>query len=169
MLSELDREILRILQEDARSSNQELARRVGLSPSPCWRRVRRLEESGYIQKYVTILDPDKLGFSVLAFAQVAMDEHSPDAHARFEAYVSCRPEVQECHATTGPYDYMLKVIVHSIQEYDSFIQRCLVPNAKIRSVNTSFVLRRSKNQTTIPIEPLEPAFDTMLLADAHRS
>jgi Lrp/AsnC family leucine-responsive transcriptional regulator len=151
-LDEIDRDILRILQDDARSSNQELARRVGLSPSPCWRRVRRLEESGYIQRYVTLLEPEKLGFAVLAFAQVALDEHSPEAHARFEHYVQSRPEVLECHAMTGPYDYLLKIVVHTIQEYDTFVQRCLVPSARIRSVNSSFVLRRAKNNTALPLE-----------------
>lgn len=150
-LDAIDREILRILQRDARSSNQKLAREVGLSPSPCWRRVRRLEERGIIRRYVTLLAPEALGLHVQAFAQVCLEEHNHPMHAHFEAVVRDQPEVLECHATSGSYDYLLKIVCSSIASYENFLNRRLLALQGVRSINTSFVLQQKKVSTELPL------------------
>lgn len=117
----IDRKILRILQENAAISNVNLARRVGLSPSPCLRRVQQLEESGTIRRRVTLLDPGAMGLGVSVFVQITLERQSDRALKAFERTVRERPEVMECYLMTGDADYLLRVVVPDIPSYERFV------------------------------------------------
>jgi DNA-binding Lrp family transcriptional regulator len=151
-LDELDRRILRELQPNAHLSNRDLAERVGLSPAPCWRRVRRLEKEGFVSGYVTLLDAEAVGLPVTAYLHISLDDHHPQTVARFDALIRRLPEVLECHAMSGETDYLLKVVARSMSDYEAFLSRHLLPEAAVRSVNTSFVLKRKKLTTVLPLE-----------------
>lgn len=153
-LDRIDRRILFELQRDARLSNQELAKRVSLSSSPCWRRVRQLEEDGIIRDYVALLDPKRLGLPVLAYAHVSLDNHHPDTVQSFDALVGELPEVMECCAMSGEYDYLLKVRTSSMAGYERFLRQGLLQHSGVRAVNTSFVLSQRKYTTALPVEQL---------------
>lgn len=151
-LDELDRAILDQLQKDARLSNQELADKVGLSPSPCWRRVKRLEEMGVIQEYVALLSPKEIGVPVLAYAQVSLNDHRPESSERFDAFVKASPQILECCAVSGQYDYLLKIACASMEAYELYINQELLVQTDIRSMNTSFVLNQKKSTTALPLK-----------------
>ncbi|MDX1570783.1 MAG: Lrp/AsnC family transcriptional regulator [Xanthomonadales bacterium] len=153
-LDRIDRQILAELQRDGRLSNQELARRVSLSPSPCLRRVRQLEEAGIIGSYVAILDPKRVGLPVIAYAHISLDNHHPDTVESFDELVAELPEVMECCAMAGEYDYLLKVRVASMEEYERFLRHGLLQHVGVRAVNTSFVLSQRKYTTALPVEEL---------------
>ena len=150
-LDNIDLRILDVLQRDARISNHRLAAEVGLSASPCWRRVKRLEESGLIQRYVTLLDAEAAGLPVQAYLHVSLDNHHPDTVAAFERMVQARPEVLECYAMSGEYDFLLKVAARSMVDYERFMTRHLLREAEVQTANTSFVLKRIKYTTAIPL------------------
>ena len=116
-----DRRILRVIQEEARVSNSELAERVGLSPSPCWRRVRALEESGVIERYVTLVNAKAVGLPINVFATVTLEKQAESALELFEKAVSKRPEVMECNLMTGEFDYLLRVVVPDLSAYERFL------------------------------------------------
>src|SRR5574340_282919 len=121
-LDRYDRRILELLQEDGRISNQELADRIGLSPSPCLRRVKALEEAGIIAGYRAVLDEKKLGLSLMALIHISMDRHTPERFANFEKNVSALPEVMECLLITGQdADYQLKVVVRDMEAYQELL------------------------------------------------
>lgn len=151
-LDELDRRILRELQPNAHLSNRDLAERVGLSPAPCWRRVRRLEKEGFVAGYVTLLDAEAVGLPVTAYLHVSLDDHHAQTVKRFDDLIQSLPEVLECHAMSGQTDYLLKVVARSMSDYEAFLSRYLLPVAAVRSVNTSFVLKRKKLTTVLPLE-----------------
>jgi DNA-binding Lrp family transcriptional regulator len=146
-----DYRILHELQSDNRISSQELAERVGLSTSPCWRRVRKLETDGVIAGYVAVLDPLKLGLNVMALAFVSLEDHHPDSVAEFDRVVRERAEILECYTTSGQYDYLLKVICASIGAYDELLNQHLLRCKAVHTVNTSFVLRSIKDTTALPL------------------
>jgi DNA-binding Lrp family transcriptional regulator len=146
-----DYRILHELQSDNRISSQELAERVGLSTSPCWRRVRKLETDGVIAGYVAVLDPLKLGLNVMALAFVSLEDHHPDSVAEFDRVVRERAEILECYTTSGQYDYLLKVICESIGAYDELLNQHLLRCKAVHTVNTSFVLRSIKDTTALPL------------------
>jgi DNA-binding Lrp family transcriptional regulator len=150
-LDRLDRRILDELQGDARISNQELAKRVGLSPAPCWRRLRRLEDSGFIAGYATLLDPPAVGLPILAYALVSLDNHHPETVRQFDQLVKDRPEVLECHSMSGPNDYLLRIVAASMDAYERFMSAHVLQIRAVRSVNTSFVLRTKKFTTRLPV------------------
>ncbi|MBV9622052.1 MAG: Lrp/AsnC family transcriptional regulator [Gammaproteobacteria bacterium] len=150
-LDRLDRRILEELQADARISNQELAKRVGLSPAPCWRRLRRLEQRGYIAGYATLLRGAAIGLPILAYALVSLENHLPQSVAQFDRLVSARPEVLECHAVSGTNDYLLRIVAASMEAYEHFLSTQLLQLGAVRSVNTSFVLRTKKFTTRLPL------------------
>jgi Lrp/AsnC family leucine-responsive transcriptional regulator len=151
ILDRLDRRILDELQADARISNQELARRVGLSPAPCWRRLRRLEEGGFISGYATLLDGPAVGLSILAYALVSLENHHPETVREFDQLVQERAEVLECHSMSGPNDYLLKIVAASMEAYEHFMSSHMLQIRAVRSVNTSFVLRTKKFTTRLPL------------------
>jgi DNA-binding Lrp family transcriptional regulator len=153
-LDRVDRRILDTLQADARISNQELAKRVGLSPAPCWRRLRRLEEEGFIAGYATLLNGSAIGLPILAYALVTLDNHHTETVRQFDRLVEDRPEVLECHAMSGPNDFLLRIVAASMEAYENFLSTQILQLAAVRSVNTSFVLRTKKSTTRLPV--LEP-------------
>jgi DNA-binding Lrp family transcriptional regulator len=146
-----DYKILTELQKNGRLSSQALAARVGLSASPCWRRVRRMEKSGVIAGNVAILDPESVGLHVVAFAQVSLEDHHPDSVSEFDRMVKDLPEILECHAMSGQHDYQLKVICESIGAYDRLLSQHILRVKAVHTVNTSFVLRTNKNTTALPL------------------
>ncbi|MEI7950120.1 MAG: Lrp/AsnC family transcriptional regulator [Gammaproteobacteria bacterium] len=152
-LDKIDKRILTELQRNARISNQELADKVGLSPSPCLRRVKNLEEAGLIKGYVTELDASKLGLKLMAIVQVAMDRHTPDRFEQFEATIKTYPQVLECIMITGQSaDYQLKVLVKDMDEYQDFLLKKLTRITGVSDVRSSFVLRQIHSTTTLPID-----------------
>ncbi len=153
VLDAIDRRILRSLQENARISNVELAREVGLSPSPCLRRVRDLEESGIIRRYVALLDPAALGLPVSVFVQVSLERQIEDALETFEAAVLARPEVMECYLMTGDADYLLRVVVPDLTAYERFLMDSLTRVPGVSSIRSSFALKQVKYRTALPIGP----------------
>ena len=147
-----DRRILEALQEDGRITNQELAERVGLSPSPCLRRVRALEEAGVIAGYRTLLDARKLGLTLLALVHISMDRHTPERCAAFDAEVASIPEVLECLLITGQSaDYQLKVIVKDMDAYQQLLLHRLTRIEGVTGVHSSFVLRKVVDRTALPL------------------
>jgi DNA-binding Lrp family transcriptional regulator len=150
-LDRLDRSILDELQGDARISNQELAKRVGLSPAPCWRRLRRLEESGFITGYATLLNGPNVGLPILAYALVSLENHHRETVREFDRLVQERPEVLECHSMSGPNDYLLRIVAASMEAYERFMSAHVLQIRAVRSVNTSFVLRTKKFTTRLPV------------------
>jgi DNA-binding Lrp family transcriptional regulator len=150
-LDRVDRRILDTLQADARISNQELAKKVGLSPAPCWRRLRRLEEEGFISGYATLLEASAIGLPILAYALVTLDNHHADTVRQFDRLIQDRPEVLECHSMSGPNDYLLRIVAASMEAYEHFLSTQVLQLAAVRSVNTSFVLRTKKSTTRLPV------------------
>ncbi|MHB1590469.1 MAG: Lrp/AsnC family transcriptional regulator [Sulfuricella sp.] len=151
-LDRYDQRILEVLQEEGRISNQELADRIGLSPSPCLRRVRTLEESGLVTGYRALLDAKKLGFSLMALIHISMDRHTPERFANFEARISELPEVLECLLITGQdADYQLKVIVRDMEAYQELLLNRITRIEGVSGVHSSFVLRRVVDKTALPV------------------
>ena len=150
-LDRLDRRILEELQADARISNQELAKRVGLSTAPCWRRLRRLEQAGFIAGYATLLRAPAIGLPILAYAVVSLENHHPESVRQFDQLVMQRPEVLECHSMSGANDYLLRIVAASMEAYEHFLSTQLLQLRAVRSVNTSFVLRTKKFTTRLPV------------------
>jgi DNA-binding Lrp family transcriptional regulator len=151
-LDRVDRRILDELQADARISNQDLAKRVGLSGAPCWRRLRRLEEEGFIASYATILNRSAIGLPILAYAQVTLENHHPESVRQFDQLIAHRPEVLECHSMSGSNDYLLRIVASSIEAYEHFLSTHVLQTKAVRSVNTSFVLRTKKFTTHLPLD-----------------
>jgi Lrp/AsnC family leucine-responsive transcriptional regulator len=151
-LDRYDQHILEVLQQDGRINNQDLADRIGLSPSPCLRRVRALEESGLIVGYRALLDAKMLGLTLMALIHISMDKHTPERFANFEAMVSVLPEVLECLLITGQdADYQLKVIVRDMDHYQSLLLNQLTRIEGVTGVHSSFVLRRVANKTALSV------------------
>jgi Lrp/AsnC family leucine-responsive transcriptional regulator len=151
-LDRYDREILRQLQEDGRISNQDLADRIGLSPSPCLRRVRALEESGLIAGYRAQVDARALGLSLMALIHISMDRHTPERFNNFETMIRAIPEVMECLLITGQSaDYQLKVVVKDMDAYQALLLDRITRIEGVTGVHSSFVLRRVVDKTALPI------------------
>jgi Lrp/AsnC family leucine-responsive transcriptional regulator len=155
LIMELDRydlAILRALQDDGRISNQDLADRIGLSPSPCLRRLRALEESGLITGYRALVDAKKLGLSLMALIHISMDQHTPERFANFEAKVGEIPEVLECLLITGQdADYQIKVVVKDMDAYQELLLNRITRIKGVTGVHSSFVLRRVVYKTALPV------------------
>ncbi|QJD70833.1 Lrp/AsnC family transcriptional regulator [Marinobacterium sp. LSUCC0821] len=147
-----DRAILEVIQNEGRISNQELADKVGLSPSPCLRRVRVLEETGIITGYRAIVDAKKMGLSLMAILMISMDRHTPERFANFDRIVSELPEVLECLLITGQdADYQLKVIVNDMDGYQRLLLEKITRIEGVSGVHSSFVMRQVVNKTAVPI------------------
>ena len=150
-LDEIDVKILHHLQREARISNVDLASRVGLSPAPCLRRVRSLEEAGVIRKYVALLDPRALNLNVTVLVQVSLDRQVAERFQMFEHAIRDRPEVLECDVTTGPSDFLLRVVVKDVAAYEQFQREFLSRIESVSSTNSSFALKQVKNYTELPL------------------
>jgi Lrp/AsnC family leucine-responsive transcriptional regulator len=151
-LDRYDQQILQVLQQDGRINNQDLADRIGLSPSPCLRRVRALEESGLIMGYRAQLDAKKLGLTLMALIHISMDLHTPERFANFEAQVGLQPEVLECLLITGQdADYQLKVAVRDMDHYQTLLLNKLTRIEGVTGVHSSFVLRQVAVKTDLTV------------------
>jgi Lrp/AsnC family leucine-responsive transcriptional regulator len=150
-LDSIDWKILGLLQSDARISNVELAKAIGLSPSPCLNRVRALEEAGYISRYVTLLDALRVGLKVSVFIQVTLERQIESALERFENAIRSRPEVMECYLMTGDADYLIRVVVADIQVLEEFILKFLTKLSGVGNIKSSFALKQVKYQTALPL------------------
>jgi Lrp/AsnC family leucine-responsive transcriptional regulator len=151
-LDNYDRRILEELQQDGRITNQELADRIRLSPSPCLRRVRALEDAGIIAGYRAVLDSKSLGLNLMALLSISMDRHTPERFEHFEAAIAEMPEVLECLLITGrEADYQLKVIVRDMDHYQDLLLRRITRIEGVSGVHSSFVLRRVVERTSLPV------------------
>ena len=150
MIDATDWKILSLLQEDARITNLELSRAIGLSPSPCLARVRALEKAGYINRYVSLLDSLKVGLKVSVFINVALERQVEKALELFEASIEARPEVMECYLMTGESDYLLRVVVTDIQALEDFILNFLSKIPGVGNIKSSFALKQVKYKTALP-------------------
>lgn len=150
-LDEIDCTLLRLLQEDARLSNAELARRVELSATGLHKRLRRLEEAGVISRYVALVDREAVGYDMLCFVQVTLQRHAPDAVDNFRHEVQAMAEVLECHHLTGEFDYLLKVIVRNRKHLEQFILHTLTPVRGMDRIRTSLVLSEIKAASPVPL------------------
>ena len=151
-LDDFDRRILELLQRDGSISNQELAERIGLSPTPCSRRVKRLEQVGVIARTVTLLDPEKLGLFLVAYIQISIDRHTPECVQRFQERVRTFPEVLECYVMAGnSADYLVKVIVPDMNAYQHFLFDNITCIEGVTGVRSSFVLNTVVEKTEIPL------------------
>lgn len=150
-LDALDSKILAVLQEDGRLSNVDLAERVGLSPSPCLRRVKRLEEEGYIAGYKARVDRRRLGLGMTIFVGVKVDGHR-DANARaFQEAMQKLPEVVACHMVSGEADFLLEVVVADLAAYDAFLSRTLLTMPMVRDIRSNFAIRTVKSDGALPV------------------
>ena len=151
-LDAFDLKILAELQTDGGSSNQEIADRVGLSASPCSRRIRQLEEAGVISARVVRLDPRKIGLDLTVLIHIRMDRHTPERFAQFESVVRAHPEVQDCYLITGQEaDYQLKIAVPNMEEYQRFLLEKITRIEGVIGVHSSFVLRKAVDTTALPL------------------
>lgn len=150
-LDEIDLSLLRIIQEQARISNVDLADRIGLSPAPCLRRVQALERAGVIKRYVALLNPHALGSDVTVFVQISLDLQVGGRLDMFEQHIIQRPEVLECYLMTGDSDYLLRVIVPDVAAYERFLKDALTRIEGVAGIKSSFALREVKYSTALPL------------------
>ncbi len=154
-LDEIDRKILSELQADARLTNSELADRVGLSPSPCLRRLRNLEKAGVINRYVALVDQEKVGLPVSVFVSIQLERQREEELDKFDREVSRHPEVLECYLMTGTRDYLLRVVTSDLSAYERFLKEKLTRIDGVASIQSSFALKQIKYTNTLPL----PAVD----------
>ena len=152
-MDRLDRKILRLLQEDSTLAVADIAKRVGLSTTPCWRRIQKLEEEGIIQRRVAILDPAKVNTRVNVFVSIRTNSHSMEWLKRFTEVIQEFPEVVEFYRMSGDVDYLLRVVVPDIAAYDAFYKR-LISRIEIRGVSSTFAMEQIKNTTQLPLDYL---------------
>jgi Lrp/AsnC family transcriptional regulator len=146
----IDRKILGVLQDNAALSVAEIGQRVGLSSTPCWKRIQRLEADGVIQKRVALVDQDKVGLGVSVFVSIETGDHSQEWLNRFAEVVGAMPEVMEFYRMAGDVDYMLRVVVSDIQGYDAFYKR-LIGSVPLTNVTSRFAMEKIKSTTMLPI------------------
>lgn len=152
-LSDRDRQILHELQRDGRITTQELAKKVGMSTSACWRRVRALEESGVIDRYTVICDPRRSGFGLSSMTLVSLVRHEQKNVEKFVREVQRHPEVLECFATSGEADYHLRVVAEDIDAYNRFLDDFILRLPGVSQVRSNIVLKEIKADTALPFEP----------------
>ena len=146
----IDRKILAVVQEDTSLSVAEVGNRVGLSSTPCWKRIQKLEAEGVIQKRVAVVDPDKVGLGVSVFVAIETGDHSEEWLGKFAEAVRQMPEVLEFYRMAGDVDYMLRVVVPDIQGYDGFYKK-LIATVPLKNVTSRFAMERIKSTTALPI------------------
>jgi Lrp/AsnC family transcriptional regulator, leucine-responsive regulatory protein len=159
-MNQLDRHdilLLTELQRDARQTVQQLAAAVGLSSTPCWKRVKEMEASGIIRGYTALVDREMVGLTLCVLAEVNLTRHNEDDVRRFEQAVLHAPQIVSCHATTGQADYVLKVLVPDIKSYENFLHETAFKLPGVTHVRSSVVLKEVKAETRLPLEPVEPA------------
>ncbi|WP_425104876.1 Lrp/AsnC family transcriptional regulator [Ancylobacter sp.] len=148
----IDRKILALLQQDAHMTMEKLSEAVGLSPSPCARRVRNLEASGVIKRYVAVVDQDKAGLPVSVFASIRLERQREDELDRFAKAIARWPEIVECYLMTGQRDYLLRIVVKDLPAYEAFLKRTLTRLDGVASIESSFALSQVKHAQALPVE-----------------
>lgn len=148
----IDRKILAILQQDAHTTMEKLSEAVGLSPSPCARRVRNLEAAGVIKRYVAVVDQDKAGLPVSVFASIRLERQREDELDRFAKAIARWPEIVECYLMTGQRDYLLRIVVKDLPAYEAFLKRTLTRLDGVASIESSFALSQVKHAQALPVE-----------------
>ncbi len=148
----IDRKILAVVQEDASLSVADIGQRVGLSSTPCWKRLQRLEADGVIMRRVALIDPEKIGLGITVFVSIETGDHSQDWLKRFAEVVGEMPEVMEFYRMAGDVDYMLRVVVHDMPDYDRFYKK-LIATVPLKNVTSRFAMERIKSTTALPILP----------------
>ncbi len=151
-LDDIDRRLLASLQDDGRMTNVDLAAKVGLTPPPCLRRVRGLEESGVIRGYHADLDAAKLGYTITVFAMVSLKSQAEDALRQFEDHMRSLPEVRECHMLNGEIDFIIKIVSRDLQSFQEFLTSKLTPAPNVASVKTSLTIRTAKQLPGVPLD-----------------
>lgn len=151
-LTNHDISILNILQQDSTASSTAIAEKLNMSQSPCWRRINKLEGEGLIKQKVTILDREKLGLDLVVFTTVNIKNLDKDQLAKFENFVSKLPEVMECYTMTGIWDYILKVVVTDIREYENFVREKLLSSKLVGELHSHISVTEIKNSTVLPIK-----------------
>jgi Lrp/AsnC family transcriptional regulator len=146
----IDRKILTVLQADASLSVAEIGQRVGLSSTPCWKRIQRLESEGVIRKRVALVDPEKIGLGITVFVSIETGDHSQGWLTQFAEVVQAMPEVMEFYRMAGDVDYMLRVVVSDIQGYDTFYKK-LIAAVPLKNVTSRFAMEKIKSTTALPI------------------
>lgn len=149
-MDDMDRKILRLLQEDSSISVSDIARHVGLSASPCWKRINRMQTDGLIKRQVAVLDADKLGYGLTVFVSIKTGEHSADWLQTFAKTVKAMPEVLEFHRMAGEVDYLLKVVVPDMRSFDHFYKK-LVELTALSEVTSRFSMETIKETTALPV------------------
>ena len=150
-LTRTDRRLLAELQRDATRNQSELAEMVGMSRTSCWRRIRDFEEAGLIERQVVLLNPKKAGFMLEVLVLVAMTEHTEQTRESFERHVSILPEVMECFSVSGERDYLLQVVARDMDSYNDFLNAQILRHPAVQSASSTFVLRRVKYSTALPL------------------
>jgi Lrp/AsnC family transcriptional regulator len=161
-MDDIDRSLLEILQQDATLSIAQMADRVGLSPTPCWKRIQKLEAAGIITRRVAIVDPNRVGVGLSVLVSIEAGEHTPEWLERFGRGVGALPEVIEAYRMAGDVDYLLRVAVADMAEYDAFYKR-LIAIAPMKNVTSRFAMERLKHTTALPLHPR--AFRDRRIAD----
>lgn len=156
MFDSIDLKIMAMLQKDATMSVAQIGVEVGLSQSPCWRRIQRLEKAGVIRERIAVLDRQRLGFNLEVFIQVRFTRESPDGLAYFEDAMRNSPEVLECHMLMGDVDFLLRVVTRDVPSYEKFLRGRLAVIPGVRSVNSTIVLGTTKCSSRLPLEMLGP-------------
>ncbi|MGA0555149.1 Lrp/AsnC family transcriptional regulator [Larkinella sp. VNQ87] len=151
MVDKTDRQIMALLQEDARLTIQEIGQRINLSKSPIHERIKRLEREGVIEKYVTLLNKRKLGNNLVVFCHVTLDKQTRETFVVFDQTIAQLPEVMECNLVSGSFDYLLKIIVRDMEAYNRFYQERLSVIPGILNISSFFVMSEVKNTTVIPV------------------
>lgn len=147
----VDRRIIAALQEDGTITHGELADRVGASSASCWRRIKSLEAAGILQKTVRLVDPEKVGRGVNVLCSVRMRSHAPDATGAFEDFVGARPEIIECFSMSGEWDYLLRIVVRDVADYNLFLMGTLLPHESVAGASSHFALSLTKYTTAMPV------------------
>jgi Lrp/AsnC family transcriptional regulator len=151
-MDEIDRALLEMLQQDATLSIAQMAERVGLSPTPCWKRIQKLENRGVITRRVAVLEPERIGVGLSVLVSIEAGEHTPEWLQRFSTAIADMPEVMEVYRMAGDVDYMLRVAVADMAEYDRFYKR-LIAVAPMKNVTSRFAMERLKHTTAYPLHP----------------
>jgi DNA-binding Lrp family transcriptional regulator len=151
LLDRADRALLRLLQADARMTATQLAEKVALTTSPCWRRIRRLEQDGYIRGYHADLDAARLGYGVTAFVSVMLEKHTPAAGLAFEDAVRAIPQILACHNVSGRYDFLLHVIAPDLEAFGRFARETIRALPGVKEMYSSFSLKEVKRGTDLPV------------------
>ena len=150
-LDSFDRSILRVLQANGKIGNQDLAEKVSLSSSPCWRRVKKLEDSGVIDRYVAMLNPKALGLTAMAYVHIALLDHRQETIETLDNFVATQDQIIECSSITGSNDYLLKIIEADNESLEKFIMQRLLRLGIVRSSTTNLILRQQKYTTAVPL------------------